>query len=74
MLTQCTCQTSAMTLSFSLRLVTHLSTADICELDSLLCAECSHHIYSDSPVLLPPRLIEAELQCYPLAVCLCIAA
>lgn len=65
MLTQCTCQTSAMTLCFSLRLFTHLSTADICKLQRLLCAECSHHIYSVSAVLLPPHLIGAELQCFP---------
>lgn len=61
--TQCTCQTSAVTLYFSPWLFTHLSPADISD-ETDLFVQHSLHINSVSSMLLPACLNGAECGCW----------
>lgn len=61
-LTQCTCQTSAVTLYFSPWLFTHLSPADISD-ETVPFVQRSLHINSVSSMLLPACLNGAERGC-----------
>lgn len=61
-LTQCTCQTSAVTLYFSPWLFTHLSPVDISD-ETVLFVQRSLHINSVSPMLLSACLSGAECGC-----------